>query len=341
MRPLVCTSGMKEGTLNELEVLKRLPEFIDSRTSIFNSGFGDGTGRGVALISEKIEIHHIRCVGLINSPNHLLVCDSPDALAAMKSTSGGMVVVSIVVKTKTSVATIDAANRTRDLYDSLINITCIGENAYSNKLFCEVVPNVWYRAQCLHHAATADTNTVLYVVAKAGRTTYSGIIFVAQLHFSDQIIHSYLYALDTLHVGAFEWIGRSARNIPDEYDTLVRDTFASDLQSFSSYYNISLSLKKHIQTTGLPLVPSEMVRPTVLVFWNAVKGGVDEYSRSMTNLTHHNVTQDPLTTVFLRLLMSQVHNAAISYGLYIASLRGIVSSREEDNVTQNYGYKAL
>ena len=53
------------------------------------------------------------------------MCDSPDALAAMKSTSGGMVVVSIEVKTMTSVATIDAANRTRDLHDSLIIILLV------------------------------------------------------------------------------------------------------------------------------------------------------------------------------------------------------------------------
>ena len=341
MRPLVKTDGMKEGTLNEVEVLKRLPEFLNSARTMYESGSINSSGN--TSTERLLKLRCIRCVGLLNSPTHPLISDSPDAIAALEDELGRVNVVSIEVKTMTSVSTISAAEQIRDSFDKVILVHDIGLTNAGNDIFSIVVSNSSYRAQCLHHAATTNSNTVLYTTAKGGRTTHSSILFVAVLHFSDRLIHNYLYTLDTIHISAFLWIGKDAKQIPNEYDDLVQNTFASDIHSFASYYNMSTSIKKHVIQTGLPITPARMVRPSVLVFWNAVKGGVDEYSRNMTHLTHHNVSQNPLTTVVLRLLMSQIHNAAVAYKLCLASLSGVVSSlsTDYDNNRRGGKYKSL
>lgn len=75
------------------------------------------------------------------------------------------------------------------------------------------------------------------------------------------------------------------------------------------------SAKRYAAARGVPFPPTRMIRPTTLVFWNSLKGGVDEYSRAMQNLTRSNVSENAIVTIITRLLMAQVCNAAVAHRL--------------------------
>ncbi|CAN8067640.1 unnamed protein product [Agarophyton chilense] len=65
-----------------------------------------------------------------------------------------------------------------------------------------------------------------------------------------------------------------------------------------------------------------MIRPTAFVYWNYLKGGVDEFSRAMTSLCYTNVGENPIVSIIGRLLCAQVNNAAVVHRLCLARQKG-------------------
>ena len=346
MKPLVATSGMREGTLNEIEVLKAMPKFISNVTTAFqvdlqpgDSGSPLSTGT-IRKINEPMKLPYIRCVGLINARNHEMVYDSPDAVALMVTDEGKQLVIAIEVKTMTSVDTVRNAERLRKCYDSFIEITDIGYNSNANNIFKSLIPNTGYRAQCLHHAATVDTPYILYTVAKGTNSSKGEIMFCCLLSFSQRLIRDYLFCLDSVHKFAFDWIGQPASSIPREYDTLIEESYASDIGSFASYYNLSRALRTLVIENQKPAPPAKMLRPKSLVYWNAVKGGVDEYSSRMAILTHTNSSENPITSVVARLICAQAYNAALAFRLFKARSMGMLTCVNRSYNYKHVGYRA-
>lgn len=70
------------------------------------------------------------------------------------------------------------------------------------------------------------------------------IIYAVLLEFTEQIRNSYMYSLDCIRCAGFHWIGRGASYIPKEYDAMFASTHATDLFSFSSFYELSMAYKK-------------------------------------------------------------------------------------------------
>ncbi len=72
---------------------------------------------------------------------------------------------------------------------------------------------------------------------------------------------------------------------------------------------------EEITRNACPLPPCRMLRPSVPVVWNPLKGVVDEYSRYMKSFTMAGTAEDPTVTMISRLLLTQPANAALVYRL--------------------------
>ena len=72
-----------------------------------------------------------------------------------------------------------------------------------------------------------------------------------------------------------------------------------------------------------------MIRPSGLVFWNLLKGRVDEFSRALKSLCYTNSPENPIVSVLGRLLIAQVNNAAVVHRFALAKTRGRLPEIDE------------
>lgn len=99
----------------------------------------------------------------------------------------------------------------------------------------------------LHHVVTLIINLVLFVVGTGRSITKGRILYVCLLDFAQYLRHGYTYAMKCVRVSSFAYIGRNEKQIPPEYDELLRHSHASDMYTFS-YFNLSRVIRKGVLT---------------------------------------------------------------------------------------------
>jgi hypothetical protein len=74
----------------------------------------------------------------------------------------------------------------------------------------------------------------------------------------------------------------------------------------------NLSLWKYLNTIRCklqqPLPPAKRILPTIVSFWNIVKGGIDVYSRFLKNVKQGHNQLQVNSAIWIRLLMTFVYN---------------------------------
>ena len=265
MKPLATTAGMREGSVNELQVLKALPKFFERHIL-----------KPLSSSDMHMEGHHkvqyIRTVGLLGSLKAPLLAGSPDAIIAISNPDDDVYVAAVERKTMTALGTIRKAKDTQEKHGHLSAIRGIGENTAATDLFHDLVPNTSYRLQCLHHAAVVGKRQVLLVVSKGSNMGLGHIMYAALLEFSTRMVACYDYTISSIRLFTFMWIGKASENIPAAYDELLHKTHATVLDSYASFYSFSNAYKSLANHSGA-LPPARMIRPSALVFWNSLKGG--------------------------------------------------------------------
>ena len=266
-----------------------------------------------------------------------MVADSPDAVMAATDEDNLSTVYAVEIKTITAVRTIEGAAVLREKYGAIISLENVCTDERSSALFRELVPSTQYRAQVLHHCATLGMNHVAFVVGTGGSMVEGNIIYTCLVEFSESLRHSYTYCLDCVRVSVFSWVGLDASHVPKEYDDLLRNSHASDLYSFVSYYNLSKAIRKEVLKRGSPISPCRMIGLTPAVFWNNLEGGVDVISRNLKTLARTNISENPVISIIARLLSMRMCNAAVIYRLSLARQRNILPpSVNEQHGTEGY-----
>lgn len=232
MKPLVPTMGMREGSRNEVEVIKALPAFFKNQKGAFVkatrfSGYSFQSDIGLSIL-------HIRSTGFLESTSCKLLADSPDGIAAAINGDTVVEVFAVKIKTVTAPRTVQAATRKKEQYGTYIVLSDVGVDRQSTELFRILVPTTPYRAQALHHAAALSINSVMFVVPTGGSMTEGRVIYSCMARFPESIRHQYIYLLDCVRHTAFGWIGGEPMYIPTEYDDMLRQSYASDIHSFMS-----------------------------------------------------------------------------------------------------------
>lgn len=171
--------------------------------------------------------------------------------------------------------------------------------------------------------------------------TEGAIIYACMVQFAESIRHQYTYLLDCVWHTSFWWVGSESMYIPKDYDDMLRQSHASDIQSFMSYYGLSQSLRACVEERGSPLPPYRMIRLTPTVYWNHLKGGVDVISCYMKTLARCNISESPVVSIIARILSMQVSNAAVVYRLYCARKTKVLPTVEEYENSSKKGYHFL
>lgn len=100
--------------------------------------------------------------------------------------------------------------------------------------------------------------------------------------------------------------------IQKENEDMGRDSNASVLHSFASYYSLYEAysgLFKRIGTTS----PARLILLTAFVYWNYLNGGVDNFSRAVTTLCYTNNSENTTVSLPERMLCAHVSNAAVVF----------------------------
>lgn len=137
MKPLVATAGMREGSRNEVEILKALPHFFESskgayKQEMWSSSFAVDE-------SLRFKVRYIRCTGLVESVDCKMLADSPDALLAATDNEDVTRICAVGVKTMTAVRTIESATALREKYGPVVVLEGVGREDNTTALFKELV----------------------------------------------------------------------------------------------------------------------------------------------------------------------------------------------------------
>lgn len=169
-------------------------------------------------------------------------------------------------KTMTSTQTTEIAQGIHKTTGSSVTATNIAQTTKLNSLFRKLVLSTDYRMQCIHHSAVMGTDTVLYVAVKFGSIAFGDIIYVAFLTFSQQLRNDYLFCSRGIQIAAFQWIGGPSTRIPEEPDSILDSSYASDLHSFSSYYCLTPVLSFRVIENNTPPPPVRIIRLNISVY---------------------------------------------------------------------------
>ena len=208
MKPLVATSGMKEGSLNETSVLRTIPGFVSNHKGCYLRDrltvFSDSS-RYVLKFERGYRVLVVESVGLVCQKDNKMFGDSPDAsinadIDRVKRPAA------IEVKTMTSYIKIEQAKRIRDQRAAVIHTDNIGILSSSNAAFRKVVPNVSYRMQCIHHPIVLGVDSVFNAVGKGNSAAIGEVIYVELLNFSKALKTAYSFCLRGLQSFAFTWV---------------------------------------------------------------------------------------------------------------------------------------
>lgn len=146
MRPFISTPGLKEESMNELQVLKALPSFVENNYIVDANSFANGRVEDDMMLDSKpMRIDYVRNVGLTSSKNMELVGDSADGLVGIVSEDGDAFCAAAEIRTMISFRTINEAMKVQDKCCKLSVIEDIGRSADAAKLFQQLVPRTEYR----------------------------------------------------------------------------------------------------------------------------------------------------------------------------------------------------
>lgn len=155
-----------------------------------------------------------------------MLADSPDGVMACADEYEFTDVYAIEIKTMAAVRTIETASVLRDKYGPIVRLQNVSSDMQSFELFRELVPTSEYRTQVLHHCATLGINNVVYVVRTGGLMVEGSILYACIITFSELLRYDYTFTMDCICASAFSWIGTDCKNVPKEYDELLKNSHA-------------------------------------------------------------------------------------------------------------------
>jgi hypothetical protein len=283
MKP-VRTEEMKLGSMNEENVLKQVDNFL-------------------TLHSDLKIVHNIKEYGLLAHWEVEYAAFSPDGVCIIKDTDNATFSAVVEVKTRVSTKTRDDECKLQQKYGNFCEIRPF-EDA---DRFKTVVPELAHRTQVLHALFCGSVQHSLLVYAKLDSIIRIIHITVTEM---DQLVWINMIR----HIGTkyLDWI-YSNHNIPAAFLDKTVLGHAKDKVTLLTNLQLWRAHRAIVRQDSKPLPPAKRILPSVIDFWNRLKGGVDIYSRYLKNCKAQHKKQNPNTVIILRLLTTCVYNAYQSY----------------------------
>ena len=90
-----------------------------------------------------------------------------------------------------------------------------------------------------------------------------------------------------------------------------------------------------------PFPPYRQLRPTALIYWIALKGGVDAFSRNLKTLDYSASKASPVVSVVKRMLLAKLNNSGLVHRVELSLNQGDVPNFNNDEQTTCTGYVQL
>jgi hypothetical protein len=286
MRPFKNTAT-KMGSANEVNVLQHFSSFVEEHTSLLIE-------HGPIIVSSVKEyglLAHHRC-------SHAAF--SPDGIAIIrKSGLDTPHYAGIEIKTKVSKGTITAEIQLQEKFGHFAIVNVFQDPG----LFSQLVPSVEYRGQVLHLMACGSLNHAFLIFASLTK-----IIRVIYVLADSSNLSLYILAMDQIRMKYFDWVDKDDE-IPARFLTDDCLKFCKDEVTVRCNLQLWKELNRLRNELGMPLPPAKRILPTLVAFWNRVKGGIDVYSRFLKNLkpSHNQLTVD--SAIWIRMIMTFIYNA--------------------------------
>ena len=280
MTPFASSSSMREGTLNEANVLCNISSFLKENS--------------------KFEILEIKEYGLLCLKDVFYAAFSPDGIAVAFHDDFDDVVSLVEIKSKCTTATVQKEMALATRYGVFKSI-----NSSLNPLeFKQSVPESSHRCQLIHGMACGDLRHAFYVVASLSRT-----IRIVHVLIDDKTVECYHRSLRDFARAEMDWV------LDGEVPSLdgIKLTHAVDAYTIGKALDLWRAINNVVKNRGRPLPPGRMLLPTIIAAWNRNKGPIDVFSRFMKNCHARHSQLPPLANIWLRLLMSRVYNAYQSF----------------------------
>ena len=174
---------------------------------------------------------------------------------------------------------------------------------FGDEAFKQLVYKKDYRAQVLHHAATANLEYVLFVVANETNITYATLIC-----FPKAKRDTYLGLMDGVYDRSLSWAYDNAWNtndpmthLPDFRENVVSSkSYPIDRESVCFVYFLWKKLMEMVDKTKLPLPMARKIVPAIVARWNKIKGRIDEMTRYLDAMTFVSRRSNPKQQLVMR-----------------------------------------
>jgi hypothetical protein len=284
MSPLGSSTAMREGTLNEANVLPKLGVFLSTHSD------------------NDCRLQSYKEYGLLCAKDAFYAAFSPDAIAVVDVPYVGQVTAVVEIKSKCTTTTVQKETSIAQALGALKYVAVNGRDPNAAKDFQECIPEQDHRAQVLHGMACGHLLHALYIVASL-RT----IIRVVHVHIDEDTMDCYRLALQEVYERNLTWIPTG--KLPAYLERCTLPRYACDADTIGGTLSLWTAIDKLVKERGRPLPEGRMLIPTIVAMWNRNKGPIDVFSRFMKNCHSRHAMLSAIGNIWLRLLMTRVYNA--------------------------------
>ncbi len=229
-------------------------------------------------------------------------------------------VVSVIeYKHKSSIGTINTArnivHEIGKIKNTIVLIIGTKPDDPDAKLFRKFIPEIDYRFQILHECLCTATNICMYIVAT------TKIEYILIICFKQEVLDNYCLILKELKKRFLKWM------FIDEdmtiFDLYLKNMpamdidygYASDRSTVKCRLQIMMRLCEIQHSTAQPIPESTSLIPAVVGLWNSLKGGIDDFSRTLS----HNLAKwgciAPTSLLIIRVFSALLYNSWRIYSL--------------------------
>lgn len=324
MAPIKARDSMKIGNRNEKNILRWLPEALSHSTEgVLNVVGHRLTGLCVPKDSRELG----------TSPDAVLVLkyteresddhDDQDAMEDVQTTKLFSAVAEM--KTRSSRATKSRIRATAHTHGRFTHLKISGGDTDSEKttyaMLKDLIPDAGNRQQCLHHAVVMDSPQVLFIEA-----TQIKIEYIVLIEFSQPVLRAYRTAIVNPIKQKLLWFHSLTKDsdlepLKSEYEKLSDPGYAVDFETYTLVVGLCIMLEEFRKGKGKPLGNFKRLLPAIISAWNKLKGGVDVFSRLLSNVKPNHPGQSLHGAYLNRVIMTMVVNVKLLfYGLRLHRL---------------------
>ena len=293
-----------------------------------------------AFADAKLQLLSLKEMGLVvNKAVSKYFATSVDGLISYKDEYGHVRMALLEIKTRSGANSIGKIKEIRRLFG--LYVECDSKTSNLHKL----VPDEQYRVQLLHHCSVFNVFNIFYI-----ESTVNRIVYMAQITYTADELFAYQngFILPLVKDKIEPLVKLIVQDKEPPADT--RFGWAVDWYTVCQNYFLSEKLYR-IATDEGQLVRANSILPTIVHMWNYLKGGVDIYSRYVSNLPNPHRQLKLIGRLNIRVFMTLLHQSNTTFklfeyrrkfGLEVPSLKHLRDRMSAGgNINHNFIFKVL